>query len=109
MVTSHYFSVKGAYRLDDGSDPPRGFQGVGPAASFRRGIAIHHYVTKSRAQCMTKIARGRPLFDSSGQQFREASYFEIHDRNEVEDDRAARVIAPIRDDVLKLRDAIGRD
>ena len=30
-------------------------------------------------------------------------------RNEVEDDRAATVIAPIREEVLRLRDAIGRD
>ena len=39
----------------------------------------------------------------SGRKFRTPSYFTVHDRNEVEDRRAAEIIEPIRDNVLKLR------
>lgn len=109
MVTPHYFQVSGAYRLDDGSEPPPGFEGVGPPATFNEGLAIHHYITKSRAQCARKIARGRALWDASGRTYRDWSYWEMFDRNEVEDTRAAAVIAPVRKSVLELRDAIGRD
>ncbi len=109
VVTPHYFLLNGVYRLDDGTQPPHDFRGVAARASFHQGLAIHHYVTKSRAQCMKKIARGRPLFRDGQQRFRDSNYFAAHDRNEVEDDRAARVIAPIRDSVLNLRDEIGRD
>jgi hypothetical protein len=109
MVTQHYFRTRGAYRLDDGSAPPPDFIGVTEQASFEHGFAIHHYITKSHAQCLAKIARGRPKPDWSEKKYRPPGYWNAYDRNEVEDDRAARVIAPIREEVLRLRDAIGRD
>jgi glycosyltransferase involved in cell wall biosynthesis len=110
MVTPHYFRVSGAYRLDDGMEPPPDFEGVVSAKpTFTQGLALHHYITKSRAQCMRKIARGRPRPSSSPIKYRPESYFDRNDRNEVEDHKAARIIAPIREEVLQLRDKIGRD
>jgi glycosyltransferase involved in cell wall biosynthesis len=108
MATQHYFRVGGPFLLDDGSEPPPDFIGIAKQASFKQGFAIHHYVTKSQAQCFKKIARGRPRPESKGK-YRPPSYWRQYDRNEVEDDRAAQVIAPIREEVIKLRDAIGRD
>ncbi len=109
MVTPHYITVAGDYRLDDGSKPDADFIGIVSRPSFEGGFAIHHYVTKSHAQCMRKIARGRPRAAKKGDKYRPPEYWEQRDRNEIEDARAAEVIAPIRDEVLKLRDAIGRD
>lgn len=103
MANQHYFRLGGAYVLDDGSSPPPDFQGVVKSASYGFGFAIHHYITKSRAQCLRKIARGRPKPSQSDRKFRPPSYFTINDRNEVEDLRAAELIAPIRDEVLRLR------
>jgi glycosyltransferase involved in cell wall biosynthesis len=110
MVTQHYFRVSGTYSLDDGAEPPPDFEGVVSAKpTFTQGLALHHYITKSRAQCMRKIARGRPRPSSSSTKYRPASYFDRYDRNERDDRRAAKVIRPIRDAVLRLRDTIGRD
>jgi hypothetical protein len=109
MVTQHYFRTCGPYLLDDGSEPRADFIGVARRQSFAGGFAIHHYITKSHAQCLAKIARGRPKPNWSSAKHRPASYWTHYDRNEVEDRRAADVIAPIRDEVLRLRDEIGRD
>ena len=109
MVTQHYFRVDGIYRLDSPVAIPPDFKGVSPSITFKHGFALHHYITKSREQCLRKIARGRPRPASAGDKFRPPSYFETYDRNEIEDDRAAKAIAPIRDEVLKLRDTVGRD
>jgi hypothetical protein len=109
MVTPHFFSIDGRYELDDGSEPAPDFAGLGIRASYQRGFAIHHYITKSREQCMRKIARGRPKPIWSEKKYRPPTYFESYDRNEIEDARAAEVIAPIRDTALRLRDEIGRD
>lgn len=106
MGTQHYFQVRGAYLLDDGTAPPEDFKGLAGPASFNQGFAIHHYVTKSRAQCLAKIARGRPMSGNAKNKYRNLSYWISHDRNEVEDRRAAEVIAPIRESVLKLRGEI---
>ena len=105
MVTQHYFRVGGAYLLDDGTEAPPDFKGIAPKASFTQGFAIHHYITKSRAQCFEKIARGRPRPSQSKTKYRSESYWTTYNRNEVKDVRAARIIAPIRADVLKLRKA----
>lgn len=112
MVTQHYFRVSGKYLLDNGTEAPPDFEGVNRPVSFSQGFAIHHYLTKSRAQCLQKIARGRPRPSQSKTKYRSESYWTVHDRNELDDDRAAQIIAPIRDDVLQLRDEIesaGRD
>ena len=109
MVTQHYFRVAGTYRLDSGVSVPPDFNGVSPSITFKHGFALHHYIVKSREQCLRKIARGRPRPASTGDKFRPPNFFETYDRNEVEDDRAAKVITPIRDEVLRLREAIGRD
>lgn len=109
MVTQHYFRVAGNYRFDSAASVPADFRGVSPSITYKHGFALHHYIIKSREQCLRKIARGRPRPASTGDKFRPPSFFETYDRNEVEDDRAAKVIAPIRDEVLRLRDAIGRD
>ncbi len=109
MVTQHYFRMSGAYRLDDGREPGRDFIGIAERPSYDRGFAIHHYITKSHAQCLAKIARGRPRPDQAKDKYRPAGYWHLYNRNDVSDDRAAQVIAPIREEVLKLRDAIGRD
>jgi glycosyltransferase involved in cell wall biosynthesis len=109
MISQHYFSVEGGYLLDGGSEPPAGFEGVAPRTSFEHGFAIHHYITKSHEQCLKKIARGRPKPDWSQEKYRPPSYWDRYNRNDVEDDRAAGIIRPIREDVLRLRDAIGRD
>jgi glycosyltransferase involved in cell wall biosynthesis len=103
MANQHYFRLAGRYVLDDGSSPPADFNGIVEDASFGSGFAIHHYITKSRAQCLRKIARGRPRPSQSDRKFRLPTYFAKNDRNEVEDRRAAEVIAPIRDEVLRLR------
>ena len=103
MVTQHYFRVGGAYLLDDGSAPSADFRGIAAKASFTQGFAIHHYITKSHAQCLQKIARGRPRPSHSKTKYRSESYWTTYDRNDVKDTRAAQIIAPIRDDVLKLR------
>ena len=108
MVTPHYFRMEGKY-LDDGAEPNADFEGVSAKASYSQGFAIHHYITKSREQCLTKIARGRPKPRWSSSKFRAPTYFESHDRNDIQDRRAAEVIAPIREEVLQLRDSIGRD
>jgi glycosyltransferase involved in cell wall biosynthesis len=109
MVTQHYFRVEGDYVMADGSKPPPGFRGVGPRVFYRDGMAIHHYITKSREQCMRKIARGRPRTSEAAGKYRTLSYWEANDRNDKPDRRAAKIIKPIRKQVLKLRDAIGRD
>jgi glycosyltransferase involved in cell wall biosynthesis len=109
FVTVHYFRVDGCYRLDGGKEPHAAFNGIALRTSFTEGFAIHHYITKSEAQCRAKIARGRPWPVGSPRRFRPPTYWETYDRNDIRDDRAARVIAPIRDEVLRLRDAIGRD
>jgi glycosyltransferase involved in cell wall biosynthesis len=110
MVTQHYFRVTGRYLLDNGAEPPSNFEGViATKPTFTDGLAIHHYITKSRAQCMRKIARGRPRPSSSPTKYRPESYFDRNDRNTLKDRNAARIIAPIREEVLRLRDAIGRD
>lgn len=109
MVTQHYFRTRGRYLLDDGSAPPAGFEGIAPRASFTRGFAIHHYITKSRAQCERKIARGRPKPAWSDKKYRPPTYFTHFDNNPYLDRRAAEIIAPVRDAVLELRDRIGRD
>lgn len=109
MVTQHYFAVEGPYVMADGSPPPPRFRGVWEHVIYRDGMAIHHYATKSREQCMKKIARGRPLPTSSGEKYRPPSYWERNDLNDKGDRRAARIIKPIRKQVRKLRDAIGRD
>ena len=106
MVTQHYFSLRGTYLLDKGIEAPAGFEGQAPEASFTQGFAIHHYITKSHAQCLKKIARGRPRPSQSESKFRPPSYWTSYDRNEVRDFRAAQVIAPIQDDVLRLRQEI---
>jgi hypothetical protein len=106
MTNQHYFRLYGSYVLDDGSVPPPGFKGVVRRASFQAGFAIHHYITKSRAQCLRKINRGRPMPSESERKFRPPAYFTKNDRNEVEDRRAAEVISPIRDEVLTLRSEI---
>jgi glycosyltransferase involved in cell wall biosynthesis len=109
MVTQHYFRVAGKYLLDSRLEPAADFKGVSPSITYKQGFAIHHYIVKSREQCLRKIARGRPRPASAGEKFRPVSYFDSYDRNEVEDFRAAEIIAPIRDEVLRLRDSIGRD
>jgi hypothetical protein len=109
LVTQHFFKTSGPYRLGDGSAPAPGFRGVADQAGFSEGFAIHHYITKSREQCFRKIARGRPRPNASKTKYRQPDYWDFGDRNEVEDDRAAVIISPIRDSVLKLRDTIGRD
>ncbi len=109
MVTQHYFKTVGPYRMDDGCAPPQDFNGLATKASFNQGFAIHHYITKSHAQCLAKIARGRPKPDWSAKKYRSPDYWDIYNRNEVEDLRAARVIAPIREQVMALREKIGRD
>jgi hypothetical protein len=106
MVTQHYFSLRGTYLLDNGAKAPADFEGQAPEASFTQGFAIHHYITKSRAQCLKKIARGRPRPSHSKSKFRPQSYWTTYDRNEVKDFRAAQVIAPIQEDVLQLREEI---
>lgn len=106
IVTQHYFRVSGRYLLDDGSEPPADFQGIAERPTFKQGFAINHYITKSYAQCMQKIARGRPRPDGSRGKYRTSSYWTSFNRNQWPDDRAAEVIAPIRDDVLRLRDEI---
>jgi len=103
MVTQHYFRVAGRYLLDGGIEPPADFKGIAKTASYTQGFAIHHYITKSHAQCLEKIARGRPRPSHSKTKYRSESYWTTYDRNDVKDIRAARIIAPIRDDVLKLR------
>lgn len=103
MVTQHFFQVKGSYVLDDGSEPPQDFRGVAAIATYSQGFAIHHYITKSREQCMQKIARGRPKPEDSKMKYRSPAYWSIHDRNDVEDDTAAKIIEPIEPDVLALR------
>jgi len=109
MVTQHYFRLKGPYLLDDGSEAPQGFEGVTSSkATFTQGFALHHYITKSRAQCFRKIARGRPRPNGSTTKFRSPSYWTTYDRNEVKDDRAAKIIEPIRDEVIALRKTRGR-
>jgi glycosyltransferase involved in cell wall biosynthesis len=109
MVTQHYFRVEGAYLLCDGSKLPRRFDGVSDSVARRHSLTIHHYITKSREQCMRKIARGRPKPSWSDKKYRPMSYWENNDRNDKADRRAAKIIKPIRKEVLKLRDAIGRD
>ena len=104
MVTQHFFRLDGMYLLDDGSEPPADFKGVTVGkATFEQGFAIHHYITKSRAQCFEKIARGRPKPAQSASKYRAPSYWTTYDRNEVRDERAAAVIEPIRESVVKLR------
>lgn len=104
MVTQHYFRVRGKYLLDSGTEPPPDFEGVvTPRATFTQGFAIHHYITKSRAQCMEKIARGRPRPSGSASKYRTMAYWTAHDRNDMEDLRAAKMIAPIREEVRLLR------
>lgn len=109
MVTQHYFRTSGTYLLDDGSQPPADFVGRASQASYEQGFAVHHYITKSHEQCLAKISRGRPKPSWSGKKYRPPSYWSSYDRNDMEDVRAAEVIAPIRDEVLRLRDEIGRD
>jgi glycosyltransferase involved in cell wall biosynthesis len=106
IVTQHYFRVSGRYLLDDGSGPPADFKGIAQQATFEQGFAINHYITKSYAQCMQKIARGRPRPDGSRGKYRTNSYWTSFNRNQWPDDRAAEIIAPIRDDDLRLRDEI---
>jgi hypothetical protein len=106
MVTQHYFTVSGKYLLDNGTEPPPDFKGHLPAASHTQGFAIHHYITKSRAQCMKKIARGRPRPGDSKTKYRPMSYWRIYNRNGVRDFRAAGVIKPIHAEVWKLRKEI---
>jgi glycosyltransferase involved in cell wall biosynthesis len=106
MVTQHYFTVRGKYLLDNGSEAPPAFEGLASEPSYTQGFAIHHYITKSHAQCMKKIVRGRPKPSSSKWKYRPVSYWTTYDRNEVKEFRAAQVIAPIQDDVLRLRDEI---
>lgn len=108
MPTQHYFKVSGTFLLDDGSEPPTDFNGLSEQSSFKQGFAIHHYITKSQEQCFAKIARGRPRPRSKGK-YRPPSYWRTYNRNEVKDARAAEVIAPVRNDVISLRDTIGRD
>jgi glycosyltransferase involved in cell wall biosynthesis len=105
MVTQHYFRVSGRYLLDDGTEAPPDFKGIAAKASFTQGFALHHYITKSRAQCFEKIARGRPRPSQSKTKYRNESYWTLYDRNDVKDDRAAQLVAPIRDQVLELRKA----
>lgn len=110
MVTQHYFRMAGVFLLDDGSEPGPDFIGISErGSSYGQDLAVHHYITKSHAQCMAKIVRGRPKPSWSKNKFRPPSYWRLYDRNDLADDRAAQVIAPIREDVVKLRDAIGRD
>jgi hypothetical protein len=106
MVTQHYFRVRGRYLLDNQTSPPADFEGVAPEATFSQGFALHHYITKSNAQCMKKVARGRPRSSQSDTKFRNPRYCNFYDRNEVEDRRAAEVVAPISENVLHLRDEI---
>jgi glycosyltransferase involved in cell wall biosynthesis len=106
VVTQHYLRVSGRYLLDDGSEPPADFQGIAEHPTFKQGFAINHYITKSYAQCMQKIARGRPRPDGSRGKYRTSSYWTSFNRNQWPDDTAAEVIAPIRDDVLRLRSEI---
>ena len=103
MTNQHYFRLNGTYLLDGGVAPPPDFRGIVPVATFTEGFAIHHYITKSRAQCLAKIARGRPLPSQSDRKYRNTTYFSVHNRNDIEDRRAVEVIAPIRDEVLRLR------
>jgi hypothetical protein len=103
MVTQHYFRVRGTYLLDNGAEAPPEFRGVAPSATFTQGFAIHHYMTKSRAQCMQKIARGRPKPSTSKAKFRTPRYWRLHNRNDVMDERAAQIIAPIEEYVLQCR------
>jgi hypothetical protein len=109
MVTQHYFRTSETYRLDSGGEPSSNFIGIAEEASYQQGFAIHHYITKSHAQCLSKIARGRPKPDWSEDKYRPPSYWTSYNRNQVEDDRAARLIAPIRNVVIDMRDSIGRD
>jgi glycosyltransferase involved in cell wall biosynthesis len=106
MVNQHYFTVRGKYLLNDGSEAPAAFEGLAPGPSYTQGFAIHHYITKSHAQCVKKIVRGRPKPSTSRWKYRPVSYWATYDRNEVKDVRAAQVIAPIEDEVLQLRDEI---
>lgn len=103
MVTQHYFRLRGTYLLDDGTEAPPEFRGVTPRATFTQGFAIHHYMTKSRAQCMQKIARGRPKPSTSKVKFRTPRYWSLHNRNDVKDEHAAQIITPIEDYVLQCR------
>lgn len=106
LPTVHYVTVEGRYILDTGVDVDERFKGIARTVSYDHGLAIHHYIVKSRDQCLRKIARGRPHFDKP---FRPPSYFDEHDHNEVEDRGAIAVIAPIRDEVLALRERLGRE
>jgi hypothetical protein len=110
VVSAHYIRVEGRYLVDGEGEAPSDPDFRGMTASTTTGrAAIHHYITKSRSQCLQKIARGRPLASDSPNKHRPPSYFETYDRNDVEDLRAAELVSPIAEQVRSLRDGLGRD
>ena len=107
MVTQHYFRVRGTYLLDDGTEPPPDFEGIAPEAIVHAGLrhpSLHHQIARAvPEEDRARQAEAQHLEDRSTAP---ASYWTTYDRNEVKDVRAAQVIAPIADDVLRLRDEI---
>lgn len=90
----HHCVVVGGYVLTDGT-PVDPVMGRVPRISST-GIRLNHYFTKSKEQLLAKKARGRPLGKNDTARFRDIQFFNLRDRNDVEDLSIQRFVEPTR-------------
>lgn len=75
-----------------------------PERAVHDGIALHHYFTKSLEEWTVRRAQGRPSIPlDHPDSIRSVEQFINHDRNDVEDATAARVLAPALTDYKGVR------
>ncbi len=66
-------------------------------------VRLHHYAIKSREQSDRKLARGRPIAAGNRAKFRDQSYVEWNDINEVDDTSMHRFAPAVRAALSEIR------
>ena len=80
-------------------------QGLSKEVTWNR-LRVDHFVVKSREEFERKRARGSAVRPHTEELRATASYFDLHDRNEVEDPMHPDLVAETRAEVERIRNAL---
>jgi len=90
LITSHLIAAGRVVNMAGDAIP---MDGSAPERASHDGLALHHYFTKSQEEWMTRRALGRPALPANHPDaIRGIDQFRAHDRNDVPDDTAARIM-----------------
>lgn len=93
----HYFQISGEYVLPNGNKPVWKQLGVLDQMPPTLNWYLNHYFTRSFSHWQDRMARGQ-----LGQFVRTAQDFEIYDRNEVPDTRAASMAGAVKEKIQSI-------